>query len=227
MGGPIVRNSCSIFVSVESEIRRVKDGTVQLAEGEVSTGTTGLNSLPHCRSPQAGYFSDANTVLYDPLTGQANRDRAGAVCLCQLPWADLDHRSAVRRLQLHSGGPYPPDLEEPCWASSSCRRSRPLRDNYYARDNYESTLHKIDTKVTWTPGNKLNLNNRIELADEPAEQPRHLPVARRRRIQPAQHRPPVASQHHQRLGARDVDYFADIRRRRRLRLHAIPQLGRA
>ena len=35
------------------------------------------------------------------------------------------------------------------------------QDNYYARDNYESTLHKIDTKMTWTPGNKLNLNNRL------------------------------------------------------------------
>jgi hypothetical protein len=34
-----------LFVSVESEVRRVKDGTVQLAEGEVSTGTTGLNTL--------------------------------------------------------------------------------------------------------------------------------------------------------------------------------------
>ena len=34
-------------------------------------------------------------------------------------------------------------------------------DNYYARDNFESTLNKIDTKLTWTPGNRLNLNNRI------------------------------------------------------------------
>ncbi len=36
-----------------------------------------------------------------------------------------------------------------------------FQDNYYARDNYESSLHKIDSKVTWTPGNKLNLNNRL------------------------------------------------------------------
>ena len=34
-------------------------------------------------------------------------------------------------------------------------------DNYYARDNFESTLHKIDTKMTWTPANRLNLNNRV------------------------------------------------------------------
>ena len=46
IGGPIVRNQLFYFVSVESEVRRVKDGTVQLAEGEVSTGTTGLNTLP-------------------------------------------------------------------------------------------------------------------------------------------------------------------------------------
>ena len=46
IGGPIVRNKLFYFFSVESEVRRVKDGTVQLAEGEVSTGTTGLNTLP-------------------------------------------------------------------------------------------------------------------------------------------------------------------------------------
>ena len=41
-----MRNKLFYFVSIESEVRRVKDGTVQLAEGEVSTGTTGLNTLP-------------------------------------------------------------------------------------------------------------------------------------------------------------------------------------
>ena len=40
-----MRNKLFYFVSIESEVRRVKEGTVQLAEGEVSTGTTGLNTL--------------------------------------------------------------------------------------------------------------------------------------------------------------------------------------
>jgi putative transposase len=33
-----------------------------------------------------------------------------------------------------------------------------FQDNYYARDNFESNLEKIDTKMTWTPSNRLNLN---------------------------------------------------------------------
>ena len=60
MGGPIVRNKLFFFVSVESEVRRVKDGTVQLAEGEVSTGTTGLNTLPPA-ALRAGNFSATRT----------------------------------------------------------------------------------------------------------------------------------------------------------------------
>ena len=68
IGGPIVRNKLFYFVSVESEVRRVKDGTVQLAEGEVSTGTTGLNTLPPA-DLRAGNFGNTNTVIYDPLTG--------------------------------------------------------------------------------------------------------------------------------------------------------------
>ena len=67
-----------------------------------------------------------------------------------------------------------------------------ITDNYYARDNFESTLHKIDTKLTWTPGNRLNMNGRRELAQEPREQPRHLSVAGWRGVQPAEHRPALA-----------------------------------
>ena len=63
-----MRNKLFFFVSVESEVRRVKDGTVQLAEGEVSTGTTGLNTLAPA-DLRAGQFGNTNTVIYDPLTG--------------------------------------------------------------------------------------------------------------------------------------------------------------
>src|SRR5688572_31374940 len=70
VGGPLVRNRLFFFFSIESEIRWLKDGTVQLAEGEVSTGTTGLNTLPPA-ALRAGNFSDTNTVIYDPLTGNS------------------------------------------------------------------------------------------------------------------------------------------------------------
>ena len=71
IGGPIVRNKLFFFFSVESEVRRVKDGTVQLAEGEVSTGTTGLNTLPPADLRAGQFLGNTNTVMYDPLTGTA------------------------------------------------------------------------------------------------------------------------------------------------------------
>jgi len=160
IGGPIVRNKLFYFVSIESEVRRVKEGTVQLAEGEVSTGTTGLNTLAPA-DLRAGQFGNTNTVIYDPLTGNTatgqNRvpfaftncpgmtsttDPGFAACN-YIPAGRINSisRSLLNDLVLPTAPGY--------------------TDNYYARDNYESTLNKIDTKLTWTPGNRLNLNNRI------------------------------------------------------------------
>jgi hypothetical protein len=160
IGGPIVRNKLFYFVSIESEVRRVKEGTVQLAEGEVSTGTTGLNTLAPA-DLRAGQFGNTNTVIYDPLTGNTatgqNRvpfafancpgmtsttDPGFAACN-YIPAGRINSisRSLLNDLVLPTGPGY--------------------TDNYYARDNFESTLHKIDTKLTWTPTNRLNLNNRV------------------------------------------------------------------
>ncbi len=158
IGGPIVRNKLFYFVSVESEVRRVKDGTVQLAEGEVSTGTTGLNTLAPA-DLRAGSVWQHEYGYLRSADGRERR-RARPVCVRQLPgltsvndprFASCNYipenrinsisRSLLAELVLPTGPGY--------------------TDNYYARDNYESTLHKIDTKMTWTPGNRLNLNNRI------------------------------------------------------------------
>ena len=159
MGGPIVRNKLFFFFSIESEIRRVKDGTVQLAEGEVSTGTTGLNTLPPA-SLRAGNFSDTNTVIYDPLTGTATGTGRVPFAFANCPgvtstsdprFAGCNFIPANRISSISSN-----------LLSKLILPTQPgFQDNYYARDNYESTLHKIDTKLTWTPGNRLNLNNRV------------------------------------------------------------------
>jgi len=159
IGGPIVRNKLFYFVSLESEVRRVKDGTVQLAEGEVSTGTTGLSTLPPA-ALRAGDFSATNTVLYDPLTGSATG--AGRVPFAFTNCPGLTSTADAR----FAGCNYIPATRiNPLSKRLLDRLILPtlpgFQDNYYARDNYESTLHKIDTKVTWTPGNKLNLNNRL------------------------------------------------------------------
>src|SRR5687767_4194173 len=159
MGGPIVRNKLFFFFSIESEVRRVKDGTVQLAEGEVSTGTTGLNTLPPA-SLRAGNFSDTNTVIYDPLTGNANGTGrvpfASANCPGVTSTGDPRFASCnfIPANRINS-------ISKNLLSKLILPTLPGFQDNYYARDNYESTLHKMDTKVTWTPGNRLNLNNRL------------------------------------------------------------------
>ena len=159
MGGPIVRNKLFYFFSIESEVRRVKEGTVQLAEGEVSTGTTGLNTLPPA-SLRAGDFSNTNTVIYDPLTGTATG--AGRV---PFAFANCPGLTSTSDPRFNSCNYIPANRINPISRNLLSKLVLPtlpgFQDNYYARDNYESTLHKVDTKVTWTPGNRLNLNNRL------------------------------------------------------------------
>ena len=159
IGGPIVRNKLFYFVSIESEVRRVKDGTVQLAEGEVSTGTTGLNTLAPA-DLRAGNFANTNTVLYDPLTGTATG--TGRV---PFAFANCPGLSSTTDSRFASCNYIPESRINPTSRRLLAGLVLPTlpgyTDNYYARDNYESTLHKIDTKLTWTPGNRLNLNNRV------------------------------------------------------------------
>jgi hypothetical protein len=157
IGGPIVRNQLFYFLSIESEVRRVREGTVQLAEGEVSTGTTGLNTLAPA-DLRAGQFGNTNTVIYDPLTGTPTARVPFAFANCPGVTSTSDPRFA--------GCNYiPADRINPISRRLLNALILPTlpgyRDNYYARDNFESTLHKIDSKVTWTPGNRLNLNQRL------------------------------------------------------------------
>jgi len=159
VGGPIVRNKLFYFVSVESEVRRVKDGTVQLAEGEVSTGTTGLSTLAPA-DLRAGSFGNTNTVIYDPLTGAANG--TGRV---PFAFANCPGVTSTSDPRFASCNYIPGDRINPISRRLLDALVLPTlpgyRDNYYARDNFESTLHKIDSKLTWTPGNRLNLSNRL------------------------------------------------------------------
>ena len=158
IGGPIVRNRLFYFVSVESEVRRVREGTVQLSEGETSTGTTGLNSLPTA-DIRRGDFSATGTVLYDPLTGNASgRGRTPfAFSNCPGVASTSDPRFAgcnfIPESRIHP-------ISRALLDKLVLPTSDASRDNYYARDNFESNMGKIDTKITYTPGNKLNLNVR-------------------------------------------------------------------
>jgi hypothetical protein len=159
VGGPIVRNKFFYFFSIESEIRRVKEGTVQLAEGEVSTGTTGLNTLAPA-DLRRGDFSNTNTVLYDPLTGTATGTGRTPFAFANCPGVTSTSDPRFAGCNYIPGDRIHP-LSRRLLNGLILPTLPGYTDNYYARDNYESDLHKIDTKLTWTPGNRLNLNNRL------------------------------------------------------------------
>jgi len=159
VGGPIVRNKLFYFLSVETEFRRVKDGTVQLAEGEVSTGTTGLNTLPPA-DLRAGDFSRTGTVIYDPLTGTSTGTGRVPFAFANCPGltSTADPRFAscnyIPANRINS-------ISKALLAKLILPTSNGFQDNYYARDNFEANLVKVDSKTTWTPGNRLNVNHRL------------------------------------------------------------------
>ena len=158
VGGPIVPNKLFYFVSIESETRRVREGTVQLAEGEVSTGTTGLNSLPTA-DIRRGDFSSAGTVLYDPLTGTATGTARVPFAFANCPGVTSTSDPRFAGCNFIPAGRIHP-IAKALLDKLILPTSNASRDNYYARDNYEANLAKIDTKVSYTPGNKLNVNVR-------------------------------------------------------------------
>ena len=106
-------------------------------------------------------FGNTNTVIYDPLTGTATATGRVPFAFANCPGLTSTTDPRFASCNYIPDKPHQFDLARACSPSSCCRRRRDITDNYYARDNYESTLHKIDTKLTWTPGNRLNLNNRV------------------------------------------------------------------
>jgi Carboxypeptidase regulatory-like domain/TonB dependent receptor len=159
IGGPIVKGKLFYFVSVETEFRRVKKGTVQLAEGEVSTGTTGLNTLPPA-DLRAGDFSRTGTVIYDPATGTATGTGRVPFAFANCPgvttttdprFASCNYIPANRINSISKGL-----LDKLILPTTNA-----FQDNYYARDTFESDLAKLDTKTTWAMGNRLTVNNRV------------------------------------------------------------------
>jgi len=156
LGGPIVRNKFFYFASVESTVQDIANGVFP---AQIAALTPGIRSLPPA-DLRAGNFSNTNTVLYDPLTGTATG--AGRIpfafqncpgltsttdprfASCNYIPASRINPIAVRLLNAL----VPPTLPG-------------YTNNYFASGTYSSYVHKVDTKLTWTPSSRLNVNSRV------------------------------------------------------------------
>ena len=154
LGGPIVRNKLFFFVSDETTRQRTFNGN---AQGQ--TGTSGFVSLPPA-DLRRGDFSNTGTVIYDPLTGNPTTG-AGRV-----PFAFANcGMTSTADPRFASCNFIPANRINPISAAMLSKLVLPTQpgytNNYFVVNGYDTTYHKIDAKVTYNPGPKLNLNARM------------------------------------------------------------------
>ncbi len=155
IGGPIVKNKLFFFFSDETTIQRTFNGN---AQGQ--TGTNGLISLPTA-ALRRGDFSGSGAVIYDPLTGNQTTG-AGRV---PFAYANCPGLSSTTDPRFASCNFIPQNRINPVAASMLSQLIQPTlpgdQNNYYATAGYDSDFHKIDAKITYNPGPRLNLNGRL------------------------------------------------------------------
>ena len=154
LGGPIVKNHLFFFVSDETTRQRTRNGN---AIGQ--TGTSGFVSLPPA-DLRRGNFSDSGTIIYDPATGNPSTG-AGRV-----PFAFANcGLTSTADPRMASCNYIPANRINPIAAAMLSKLVMPTQpgytNNYFVTNGYDTTYHKVDAKVTYNPGPKLNLNGRL------------------------------------------------------------------
>ncbi len=139
IGGPLKKDKLFYFMSVESTVQRSVGGPYAT---QASGSATQFLSLPPT-AIRGGDFSQTGTVIYDPLTGNANGTGRTPFPNNIIP-ANRINPVARNVLGL---------LPQPQYPGTA--------NNYFALPAYNSDFHKIDTKVTWNASNTVNLNGRF------------------------------------------------------------------
>ena len=153
IGGPIVKNKVFFFFSAETTRQRTRGGN---PVGQV--GTTGFVSLP-TQALRDGDFSQTGAVIYDPATGNANGTG-------RLPFAFANCGiTATTDPRFASCNFIPKSRINPIAAKMLSYLVQPtlpgFTNNYYVTSGYDTDYSKIDTKITYVRGPKLNLNVRL------------------------------------------------------------------
>ncbi len=154
IGGPIVKNKLFFFVSDETTRQRTFNGN---AQGQ--TGTSGYVSLPPA-DLRRGDFSNSATPIYDPLTGNPTTG------VGRVPFAFANcGLTSTADPRFASCNFIPANRINPISAAMLAKLVQPTQagytNNYFVVNGYDTTYHKIDAKVTYNPGPKLNLNARM------------------------------------------------------------------
>ncbi len=154
IGGPIVRNKLFFFFSDETTRQRTFNGN---AQGQ--TGTSGFVSIAPA-DLRRGDFSQSGTPIYDPLTGNATTG-AGRV---PFAFANCGITSTTDP-RFASCNFIPQNRINPIAASMLSKLVLPTQpgynNNYFVVNGYDTTYHKLDAKITYNPGPRLNLNGRL------------------------------------------------------------------
>jgi outer membrane receptor protein involved in Fe transport len=155
LGGPLVKNKLFFFISDESTVQRTKAGN---AVGQ--TGSNGFISLPPA-DLRRGDFSATNTVIYDPLTGNT----ATGANRVPFAFANCPGLTSVTDPGFAACNYIPANRINPIASALLSKLVMPTlpgyTNNYFATTGYDSTYHKIDGKITYNPGPRLNLNARL------------------------------------------------------------------
>jgi hypothetical protein len=154
LGGPIVKNKLFFFFSDETTRQRTFNGN---AQGQ--TGTSGFVSLPPA-DLRRGDFSGTATPIYDPLTGNPTTG------VGRVPFAFANcGLTSTADPRFASCNFIPANRINPISAAMLSKLVLPTQggytNNYFVVNGYDTTYHKIDAKITYNPGPKLNLNARM------------------------------------------------------------------
>jgi hypothetical protein len=155
IGGPIMHNKLFFFFSDESTRERTLGGNPPLP----GIGTTGYVSLPTA-ALRGGDFSQTETVIYDPQSGAATGTGRISFASENCPGVASPTDPAFAGCNF-----IPANRINPIATAMLAKLVQPTlpgsTNNYFATTGYDSTYHKLDGKVTYAPGPKLNLNVRI------------------------------------------------------------------